>query len=63
MEKLTPLFNSLADYPRWLVVACLAIVVVLAIYLVVKLLKLSLYLLLICVLVGGLGLAAWFLLR
>ena len=63
MDRFTPLFNSLADYPRWLVVACLAIVGVLAIYLVAKLLKWGFYLLLICVLVGGLGLAAWFLIR
>jgi hypothetical protein len=63
MERLTPLFNSLADYPRWTVVACVAIVGALAIYLVAKLLKWSLYVLLILVLVGGLGLAAWFLLH
>ena len=63
MEKLTPLFNSLADYPRWVVVACLAIVGALVIYVVVKLLKWSLYLLLVLVLVGGLGLAVWLLLH
>jgi hypothetical protein len=63
MEKLTPMFNSLADYPRWMVVACLAIVGALAIYLVAKLLKWSLYLLMVVVLVGGLGLALWLLLR
>jgi len=63
MEQLTPLFNSLADYPRWLVVACLAVVGVLAIYVVVKLLKWSLYLLMAVVLVAGLGLAAWLLLH
>ncbi len=63
MEILTPMFNSLADYPRWMVVACLAIVGALAIYLVAKLLKWSLYLLMVVVLVGGLGLALWLLLR
>ncbi|HTZ19836.1 MAG TPA: hypothetical protein VMC06_03055 [Opitutaceae bacterium] len=63
MERLTSMFNSLADYPRWLVVACLAIVGALAIYVVAKLLKWSLYLLMVVVLVGGLGLAVWLLLR
>jgi hypothetical protein len=62
MDSLTPLFNSLAEYPRWLVVACLAIVGALVIYIVAKLLKWSLYLLMVVVLVGGLGLAAWLLL-
>ena len=63
MERLTSMFNSLADYPRWLVVACLAIVGALAIYVVAKLLKWSLYLLMVVMLVGGLGLAVWLLLR
>ena len=63
MEQLTSMFNSLADYPRWLVVACLAIVGALAIYVFAKLLKWSLYLLMAVVLVGGLGLAAWLLLH
>jgi hypothetical protein len=63
MERLTPMFNSLADYPRWMVVACLAIVGALAIYVGAKLLKWSLYLLMVVVLVGGLGLAVWLLLR
>jgi hypothetical protein len=63
MEKLAPMFNSLAEYPRWMVVACLAVVGALAIYVFAKLLKWSLYLLMAVVLVGGLGLAAWLLLH
>jgi hypothetical protein len=63
MEQLTSMLNSLADYPRWMVVACLAIVGALAIYVFAKLLKWSLYLLMAVVLVGGLGLAAWLLLH
>jgi hypothetical protein len=63
MESLAPGLNSLADYPRWLVVACASIAAALLIYLLAKLLKWGLYLLLVLVLVGGLGLALWLALK
>jgi len=58
-----PGFESLADYPRWLVVACVTVVLAAAIWIVMKLLKWTLWLLLFAVLVTGLGAAAWMLLR
>jgi hypothetical protein len=53
------LLDSLAGYPEWLVVGCLTIVAVVAIWLVAKLLKWSLYLLMGLVLVGGVAATVW----
>lgn len=57
------MIESLADYPRWLVVACGTIVLAAAIWVVMKLLKWTLWLLLFAVLVTGLGTAAWLMMR
>ncbi len=51
--------DSLADYPRWLVLACVTIVLAGAIWVLAKLLKWTLWLLLGAVLLTGLGTAAW----
>jgi hypothetical protein len=50
-------------YPPWLVVLGLTLAVALAIWILGKLLKWALWLLLIAVLVGGLGWAVWLLIR
>jgi hypothetical protein len=55
----TPLIDSLSGYPQWLVMACLTVVAVVAIWLVAKLLKWSLYLLMVLVLIGGLAASVW----
>lgn len=55
------MLDSLADYPRWLVVACATIVLAAAIWIVMKLLKLALWLLLFAVLIGGLAATIWLL--
>ena len=39
MESLAPLFNSLADYPRWFVVVCVTLVAALLLYFLAKLFK------------------------
>ena len=57
------MLDSLADYPRWLVALCVTIVLAALIWVAMKLLKLTLWLLLFAVLVIGLGTAAWLLLR
>ena len=54
-----PLFESLAGYPEWLVAACLTIVAAVAIWVIAKVLKWSLYLLMILVLVGGVAATVW----
>ena len=51
--------DSLADYPRWLVLACVTIMLAVAIWVLAKLLKWTLWLLLGAVLLTGLGTAAW----
>ena len=57
------ILDSLADYPRWVVVMCVTIVLAAAIWVVMKLLKWTLWMLLFAVLIIGLGTAAWLMLR
>ncbi len=61
MDALPPVFESLAEYPRWFVVASLTVVAALIIWGVIKMLKWTLYLLLALVLIGGGGLVIWLL--
>ena len=63
MAKTTTMLDSLADYPRWFVVACGTIVTAVLIWLVMKVLKLTMWLLIFAVLAVGLGSAAWLLLK
>ena len=53
------MLDSLAGYPRWLVALCLTIVAALVIWISIKLLKWSLYLLLVLVVIGGTAAAIW----
>ena len=54
-----PLLDSLAGYPRWFVAACLTIVAAAVIWVLAKLLKWGLYLLIGLVLVGGAATTVW----
>ena len=63
MAKTSTMLDSLADYPRWFVVACGTIVAAVLIWVTMKLLKLALWLLIFAVLVVGLGTAAWLLIK
>ena len=54
-----PLLDSLARYPHWFVAGCLIVVAAAALWIMVKLLKLSLYLILGLVLVGGGAAIVW----
>ncbi len=60
LTKVAPtVVESLADYPRWFVVVCVTIVAAVLIWLVMKVLKWTLWLLLITVLlVGGAAVVA-----
>jgi uncharacterized membrane protein YhdT len=60
LTKIAPtVVESLADYPHWFVVACVTIVAAVLIWLTVKVLKWTLWLLLIAVLlVGGAAVVA-----
>src|SRR5688572_8853465 len=55
----SPFIDSLAGYPEWLVMGCATIVAVAAIWIVAKLLKWSLYVLMVLVLIGGLAATVW----
>jgi hypothetical protein len=55
--------DSLADYPRWFVALCVTIVLAVAIWIVMKLLKWTLWLLLIGVLIVGFAAAVWLFFR
>ncbi len=63
LAKTTTMLDSLADYPRWFVVACATIVLAVVLWIGMKLLKLALWLLIGVVLVVGLGTAVWFFLK
>lgn len=54
-ETTTPLLDSLAGYPPWFVAGCVTVVAAVAIWIIAKLLKWSLYLLMVLVLIAGLA--------
>jgi hypothetical protein len=55
--------HALAGYPPWLVIASLVVAALLALWVLGKVLKWTLYLLLILLLVGAGGFAIWMLLN
>jgi hypothetical protein len=57
------MFDSLSQYPHWLVVACSVFAGALVLWLLVKLLKAALYVLFFGVLVAAGASAAWLLFR
>jgi len=62
-ESLKPLLNSLREYPSWFVALCLCLAGATAIYVLAKLIKFTLYALLILVLVGGLAVSIYLLIK
>ena len=63
IAKATTALDSLAEYPRWFVVACGTLVAAVLSWMVMKLLKVALWLLIAMVLVVGLGTAGWLLIK
>ena len=57
------MLDSLGDYPRWFVVACGTIVAAVLIWVVMKILKLVLWVLIASVLIVGLGTATLLLVK
>ncbi len=53
------LLNSLAGYPRWFVAACLTVVAAVALWILAKLLKWGMYVLLSLVLLAGAAATVW----
>lgn len=54
----TPI-ESLAEYPPWFVAACVTVVGVTLVWVAAKLLKWSLYVLMVLMLLGGVGFTLW----
>jgi presenilin-like A22 family membrane protease len=63
VNQATTMLDSLADYPRWFVVACATIVLAVGLWIGMKLLKIALWVLIAVVLVVGLGAAVWLLIK
>lgn len=63
MESLPPYLESMGEYPRWFVVFCLTVVVAVGLWVLVKVLKWTLYLLIAVVLLGGGAAAVWLLVQ
>ena len=59
MDAPPPFLDSLGEYPRWFVVACLAVVAAVGLWIVAKILKWTLYLLIAAILIGGIATAVW----
>jgi hypothetical protein len=57
------MFNSLAQYPHWFVVTCAVVGGAIVLWIVVKLLKAALWMLLFGAIVVAVSAAAWLLLR
>ncbi len=62
-ELLKSMMNSLREYPSWFVAICLCLTGAAAIYVLAKLVKFTLYTLLVLVLVGGLAASVWLFLK
>ncbi len=58
-----PLLDSVASYPHWFVAACLTVVAAAALWVLAKVLKWGLYLLIGLVLLGGAATTVWLLWR
>ncbi|HXN35539.1 MAG TPA: hypothetical protein VN877_05175 [Opitutaceae bacterium] len=57
------MFNSLAQYPHWFVVACAVVAAALVLWLIVKLLKAALWILIFGVVAVAVCAGVWLLLR
>lgn len=57
------MLNSLAQYPHWFVVACSAVAAALVVWVLIKLIKAALWLLLFAILGVGAVATAWMLLH
>lgn len=57
------MLESLAGYPRWFVVLCVTIVAAALLWVLAKLLKWGLYLLIALVLIAGIAATVWLLVR
>jgi hypothetical protein len=57
------MFESLAEYPRWLVIACTVLGAAVALWILVKLLKAALWILFVGAVLSAFLAALWLLLR
>jgi hypothetical protein len=57
------MFNSVSEYPHWLVETCTIVAAVFVIWIILKILKVALWIFLVGVLVVGGATAVWMLMR
>lgn len=60
MDSLPPYLDSLGQYPRWFVLACVTVVAVAGLWLLAKALKWTLYLLVVVILLVGCAAVVWY---
>jgi len=63
MDALPPYLDSLGEYPRWFVVACGTVVLAMGLWILAKLLKWTLYLLVAVVILAGGAAVVWLLVK
>lgn len=59
-ESLPTFLQSLGEYPRWFVIACLTVIVAALLWVMAKVLKWTIYLLVALVVLGGGVAAVWY---
>jgi hypothetical protein len=63
MERLQPLIDKINQYPTWLVILCGTVVASVLLYLLSKTIKWMIYIAIVCVVVGGVAAALYYLLK
>lgn len=61
MESLPPFLESLGEYPRWFVLACVTLVAAVGLWMLAKVLKWTIYLLVAVVVIAGAAAVVWYL--
>jgi hypothetical protein len=57
------MYSSMAEYPQWFVITCSVLVVALGLWIVVKLIKVALWLFVVGVLISAGSYVAWYFFR
>jgi len=61
MDTLRPILDSLGEYPRWFVIACVTLVAAAGLWVLSKVLKWTIYVLVALILLVGGGAVVWYL--
>lgn len=63
MDSLPPFLDSLGEYPRWFVVACVTLVAAVGLWMLARALKWTLYLLVAVIVIAGGSAVVWYLMQ